>query len=154
MPSKPETQTKRGRGRPPGAKNKATVALEKARAQLDRAKLGSKKQAMKEPKDILLESANYFWNRAQWLSDHARKLANEDATASSIDAIMDEAGKQLMLACKCAEQCAPYYHPRISNPILDGAAVSFVARLPAPVTGEEWAASVPSAGRQRQNGSH
>jgi hypothetical protein len=35
--------------------------------------LGSRKQAMKEPKDILLESATAFWDRAQWLSDHARK---------------------------------------------------------------------------------
>jgi hypothetical protein len=52
----------------------------------------------------LLESANYFWNRAKWLSDHARKLADEDATAASIDAIIDEAGKQVVLACKCAER--------------------------------------------------
>jgi hypothetical protein len=81
----------RGRGRPKRAKNKTTIALEAARAQLDSANLSSKRRAMKEPKDILLESANYFWNRAQFLSNHARKLANEDATAASIDAIMDDA---------------------------------------------------------------
>jgi hypothetical protein len=36
-------------------------------ADKETSKIGSKKEVMKEPKEILLESANYFGNRAQWL---------------------------------------------------------------------------------------
>jgi hypothetical protein len=64
-------------------------------------------------------------------SDHAPKLGNEDATAASIDAIIDEAGKQLVLACK-----------------------AYVARLPAPCASSvEWVAECPPD-RWKQNGSH
>jgi hypothetical protein len=150
-------QVNRGRGRPKGLRNTETIALEAAREQLDKANIGSRKHGrpMKEPKEILLESANYFWNRAQFLSDHARKLANEDATAANIDAIMDEAGKQLVLACKCATDAAPYFHARIMGPIPDGdAVVAYVARLPSPATSsEEWAAA-SSPDRWKQNTSH
>jgi hypothetical protein len=157
-PAQPSKNTgNRGRGRPKGAKNKMTLALETAREQLDKADLGSRKHGrpMKEPKDILLESANYFWDHAMWLSNHAKKLANEDANASSIEAIMDEAGKQLVLACKCATDAAPYFNARISGPVPDGdLVVSYVARLPAPASsGDEWAAEC-APDRWKQNGSH
>jgi hypothetical protein len=148
----------RGRGRPKGAKNKTTLALEAAREQLDKAKIGSNKQALKEPKDILLESANYFWDRAQWLSSHAKKLANEAADARSIQAIMDEAEGQLVLACKCATDAAPYFNARIIGPIPDGdAVVAYVARLPAPLTTNEWEEKYSpdhSPNRWKQGGSH
>jgi hypothetical protein len=48
---------------------------------------------------------------------------------------MDEAGKQLVLAYKCAEQAAPYFHMRASEPIKDVVVVSY-ARAPAVAAGE------------------
>lgn len=135
-------------------KNRFTIAREKIQKELDRQKLGPIKiEVMREPKEILLESANYFWARAQFLSNHARKLANEDASAASIDAVMQEADRQLIFACKCAEQAAPYYHPRVSGGLPDSDVVAYVARLPAPAeTSEEWAAThqPPNAGWKRQ----
>jgi hypothetical protein len=150
----PSPQAIEGRAGPRA--NKTTLALEAARDQLDKADLASRKRGrpLNEPRDILLESANYFWDRAQWLSAHAKKLAHEDAHVSSIQAIMDEAEGQLVLACKCAEQASPYFHAKISGPLPDGdAVVAYVARLPAPCTDmEEWAAEF--APDRKQIGSH
>jgi hypothetical protein len=71
-----------------------------------------------------------------------------------IDSIMDEAGKQLVLAYKCAEQAAPYFHVRVSDPIADGVQVSNVARLPSPAASAEEQAAEVSPDRWKQNGSH
>jgi hypothetical protein len=139
-PEAPATPTTpKRRGRPPGARKKSPIAAEAARELLDAGSVTA--GAMKMPKDILLESANYFWNRAQFLSAHAKALALASANAEAIDRIMTEADNQLMLACKVSEMCAPYYHARVSGPLTDGAGVQFVARLPSPCkTMEEWGA--------------
>jgi hypothetical protein len=149
QPSNEPPKPKRGRGRPKGAKNWATVALETAHKLVDNSVSSEITGPLKQPKDILLESANYFWRRAEFLSNHAKKLAHEDASASTIDAIMNEAGKQLVLACKCAGEAAPYYHQRVSGPI-DGDVAAYVAWLPRPApTAEQWAAT-----RTNPNGGH
>jgi hypothetical protein len=138
-PTPDETPKTRRRGRAPGAPKKSPIAAEAARELLDAGSVTA--GAMKMPKDILLESANYFWNRAQFLSAHAKALARASANAEAIDRIMTEADNQLMLSCKVSEMCAPYYHARVSGPLTDGAGVQFVARLPSPCkTMEEWGA--------------
>jgi hypothetical protein len=149
-PDKQACRQPRGRGRPKGAKNKATVALENARQMLDGSRIGLKKQATKEPKQILLESANYFYRRAEWLRLMQRSSPKKTPT-SSIEAIMDKPGNQLVLACKCAEQASPYFHARISGPIADGdLVVSCVSRLPAPcASSEEWSQNARPADESR-----
>jgi hypothetical protein len=152
MPSKLESQTgHRGRGRPKGARNKFTIEREKVRSLLENSEIGPTEVTgpRKDSKEILIDTANYFWNRAMWLSDRARKLANEEADRVSIQAIMKEANDQLLLAAKCA-----HMHAQVSDGVRDSAAVSFVARLPSPMTTEQWAEEYSPDRLKSQNGSH
>ncbi|MBO0757325.1 MAG: hypothetical protein J2P54_15815 [Bradyrhizobiaceae bacterium] len=133
---------KRGRGRPKGSKNLFTLEREKIQRALNKEKLGPKKfkGPQVEPREILLHAANFWHQRAMFLSDHARKLADEEADAHQIDAAMAECDKYLTMACKAAEQVSPYCHARVSGGLGDGDVVTYVARLPTPAANsEEWA---------------
>jgi hypothetical protein len=153
----PENQTtlKRGRGRPKGAKNKFTLEREKVRELLDQGKLGSKKRATKprEPKEILFEAANFFWDQAQGLRDHMKKLENENASDAAIKAVRKEAERQVDMASKAAERASPYFHARVS-PVssIDGETITpYVAWLPMPAaTADQWVATriKPNGGQQ------
>lgn len=141
QPAKEQAQ-KRGRGRPKGSKNKFTIEREKIQKALDKQKLGPTKikGPMKDPKDILIEAANFWWARAEFLSDHARTLADIEADAVQIDATMAEADRYLTMACKAAEQASPYFHPRVSTGLADSDVVAYVARLPSPAEdSQQWA---------------
>jgi hypothetical protein len=153
MPDNPENQTtpKRGRGRPKGALGQLTIERNKVREMLDSGKLGPKKRAGKprEPKEILFEAANFFWDQAEALRDRAKELANENASDTTIKAVMKECERQVDMASKCAERAAPYYSPRVA-PVssVDGETITpYVAWLPMPApTAEQW-----SATRKRPN---
>lgn len=139
---KKQAQSKRGPGRPKGSKNKFTLEREKIQKALDKQKLGPTKikGPMRDPKDILIEAANFWWTRAEFLSDHARTLADIEADAAQIDATMAEADRYLTMACKAAEQASPYFHPRVSGGLADSDVVAYVARLPAPADdSDQWA---------------
>jgi len=132
-----------------------TLEREKVREMLDHGKLGPKKRARKprEPKEILFEAANFFWDQAQILRDHAKELFNENASETTIKAVLKEAERQVDMASKCAERAAPYYSPRVS-PVssVDGEVIApYVAWLPMPApTAEQWAATrtKPNGGQQ------
>ena len=148
MPTKTENQTapKRGRGRPKGSRNKLSIERDKVREMLDSGKLGSKKRAGTpiEPKQILLEAAAFFWDQAQVLRDHVKKLENENASDAAIKAVRKECERQVEMASKAAERASPYFHARVS-PVssLDGETIApYVAWLPMPApSAEQWAAS-------------
>jgi hypothetical protein len=145
-----EALPKRGRGRPKGSPNKMTIEREKVREMLD--KSGPKKLGIKrEPKAILLDAANFFMDRAEFLSDHAKRLAHEEAGDAAIKAALEECERQVEMASKCAERAAPYYHGRVGPELKDGdAIVPYVAWLPMPApTAEQWAAT-----RVKPNGEH
>jgi len=157
MSSKPENQTtpKRGRGRPKGSLNKLTVEREKVREMLDSGKFGPKKRATKprEPKEILFEAANFFWDQAQVLAERAKELTNENASDAAIKAVRKECERQVDMASKCAERASPYFHARVSSvSSLDGETIMpYVAWLPMPApTAEQWAATrtKPNGGQQ------
>jgi hypothetical protein len=141
--ARPKKQAKRGPGRPPGSKNKFTLERERIQKALNKEKLGPKKfkGPIVEPKDILFQAANFWHQRAMFLSDHARQLADDEADATQIDAAMAEADRYLTMACKAAEQVSPYYHARVSAaPEAGEAAMVYVARLPSPIDDSaEWA---------------
>jgi hypothetical protein len=132
-----------------------TLEREKVREMLDSGKLGPKKRTAKprEPKDILFEAANFFWDQAQALRDHMKELENEGASNTAIKAVRKEAERQVDMASKCAERASPYYHARIS-PVtsIDGETITpYVAWLPMPApTAEQWAATrtKPNGGQQ------
>jgi hypothetical protein len=146
MSSNTESQPTRGRGRPKGSLNKLTVEREKVREMLDSGKLGPKKRAGTpiEPKQILLEAAAFFWDQAQVLRDHAKKLENGNAGDAAIKAVRKECERQVDMASKAAERASPYFHARVS-PVssLDGETIApYVAWLPMPApSAEQWAAS-------------
>jgi hypothetical protein len=76
-------------------------------------------------------------------------MAEEEAGATALDAIMEECERLVEMASKCAERAAPYYHARVSEPLGDAAVVSYVARLPMPLaTTEDWVET------RSPNGSH
>jgi hypothetical protein len=150
----PSKTGNRGRGRPKGAKNKLTIEREKVQDLLSKEGPKTLSATMREPKDILIEAANFFMDRAQFLSDHAKRMAKEVAGATALDAIMEECERLVEIASKCAERAAPYYRPRVSEPLGDAAVVSYVARLPMPLaTTEEWVAT-RSSDQWKQTGSH
>jgi hypothetical protein len=144
----------RGRGRPKGAKNKLTIEREKVQDLLNKDGPKTLSANMREPKDILIEAANFFMDRAQFLSDHARRMAEEEAGDTVLEAINEETERLVEMASRCAERAAPYYHARVIEPLGDAAVVSYVARLPMPLaTTEEWV-ETRSPDRLKQNGSH
>jgi hypothetical protein len=148
-----EAAPNRGRGRPKGAKNKLTIEREKVQELLHKSGPQSLSANLREPRDILIEAANFFMDRARFLSDHAKRMAEEEAGDTAIAAIMEENERLVDMASRCAERAAPYYHARVNEPLGDGAMVAYVARLPAPAaSGDEWAADC--APERRKQGSH
>ena len=133
--------------------NHLTIEREKVRSLLDSGKLGRKKRTPREPKDILFEAANFFWDQAEALRERAKELANENASDATIKAVRKECERQVDMASKCAERAAPYYSPRVS-PVssIDGETITpYVAWLPMPApTAEQWAATrtKPNGGQQ------
>jgi hypothetical protein len=129
------------------------IERDKVREMLDSGKLGPKKRNKPiEPKEILLEAAAFFWDQAQVLRDHMKKLENENASDAAIKAVRKEAERQVDMASKAAERASPYFHARVS-PVssIDGETITpYVAWLPMPAaTAEQWAAS-----RTKANASH
>jgi hypothetical protein len=102
------------------------------------------KAAMKELKDILLESANYFWNRAQWLSNHARKsmrLWMKLESSSCWRTNVPSKPRRISTCARVNQLKTLWWCPTL-------------ARLPSPpASAEEWAAEV-SPDRWKQNGLH